>query len=190
MLNGAIFTRRALVLDFHPDQLYAGAIRSKMGDLESSIAFGFFEEGKMSLLKIAHVPPANVEPGATVLEAVQVMAEEGVGAVAVVENGAIKGIFTERDLMLRVVLRDRATHDTKMIDVMTSPVETATEETPAQEALTHMLDRHLRHLPIVKADGQLLGMLSIRNLLEHMVEGLSREIESMDQFLLNDGPGG
>ena len=144
----------------------------------------------MSLLKIAHVPPATVEPDASVLEAVQVMAEEGVGAVAVVENGAVKGIFTERDLMLRVVLRDRATHDTKMKDVMTSPVETATEETPAQEALSHMLDRHLRHIPIVRADGQLLGMLSIRNLLEHMVEGLSREIESMDQFLLNDGPGG
>jgi CBS domain-containing protein len=74
--------------------------------------------------------------------------------------------------------------------VMTSPVETATDETPAKEALSHMLERHLRHLPLVNGEGKLLGMLSIRNLLEHMVEGLSREIESMDQFLLNDGPGG
>jgi len=144
----------------------------------------------MSLLKIAHVPPATVEASTTVLEAVQIMAEEGVGAVAVVEHGTIKGIFTERDVMLRVVLRDRSTHQTRMSEVMTSPVEMATEETPAQEALTHMLERHLRHLPIVKADGQLLGMLSIRNLLEHMVEGLSREVESLDQYLLNDGPGG
>jgi CBS domain-containing protein len=144
----------------------------------------------MSLLKIAHVPPATVEPGTTVLEAVQVMAEEGVGAVAVVQNHAVVGIFTERDLMLRVVLRDRSTHGTKMSEVMTSPVETANDETTAQEALTHMLDRHLRHLPLVNAEGKLLGMLSVRNLLEHMVEGLSREIESMDQFLLNDGPGG
>lgn len=144
----------------------------------------------MSLLKIAHVPPATVEPGATVLEAVQVMAEEGVGAVAVVQNHAVVGIFTERDLMLRVVLRDRSTHGTKMSEVMTSPVETATDGTPAQEALSHMLERHLRHLPLVNAEGILQGMLSIRNLLEHMVEGLSREIESMDQFLLNDGPGG
>lgn len=144
----------------------------------------------MSLLKIAHVPPATVEPGATVLEAVQVMAEEGVGAVAVVQNHAVVGIFTERDLMLRVVLRDRSTHGTKMSEVMTSPVETATDETPAQEALSHMLERHLRHLPLVNGEGKLQGMLSIRNLLEHMVEGLSREIESMDQFLLNDGPGG
>jgi CBS domain-containing protein len=144
----------------------------------------------MSLLKIAHVPPATVEPGASVLEAVQVMAEEGVGAVAVVQNDKVVGIFTERDLMLRVVLRDRSTHGTKISDVMTSPVETATDETSAQEALSHMLERHLRHLPLVNTDGKLLGMLSVRNLLEHMVEGLSREIESMDQFLLNDGPGG
>src|ERR1700733_8071825 len=61
----------------------------------------------MSLLKIASVPPATVEPQASVLEAVETMAEHGVGAVAVVEKGELRGIFTERDLMLRVVLRGR-----------------------------------------------------------------------------------
>ena len=61
----------------------------------------------MSLLKIAHVPPATVGPSASVLEAVQVMAEEGVGAVAVVEGDQLRGIFTERDVMLRGVLRER-----------------------------------------------------------------------------------
>jgi CBS domain-containing protein len=144
----------------------------------------------MSLLKIAHVPPAHVEPGASVLHAVEVMAEEGVGAVAVVEEGQLRGIFTERDVMLRVVLRNRRPQDTQISEVMTSPVETVLEETSAEEALTHMLDRHLRHLPIVGEDGRLLGMLSIRNLLEHMVEDLSRELHSLDQYLLNDGPGG
>ncbi|MGD0693761.1 MAG: CBS domain-containing protein [Terriglobia bacterium] len=144
----------------------------------------------MSLLRIAHVPPATVEPSASALEAVQVMAEEGVGAVAVVENGSVKGIFTERDVMLRVVLRDRNPRSTKMTEVMTAPVETIHEDTAADEALKHMVERHLRHLPIVNKNGQLLGMLSIRNLLEHMVEGLTREVESLDQFLLNDGPGG
>lgn len=144
----------------------------------------------MSLLKIAHVPPASVEPDASVLQAVEVMAEEGVGGVAIVEGGRLRGIFTERDVMLRVVLKSRRPQDTKISEVMTSPVETATEETTAEEALTHMLDRHLRHLPIVGENGQLLGMLSIRNLLEHMVEDLSRELHSLDQYLLNDGPGG
>lgn len=144
----------------------------------------------MSLLKIAHVPSPAVEPGANVLHAVEVMAEEGVGAVAVAEGGELKGIFTERDVMLRVVLKSRRPQETKMSEVMTSPVETITEETTAEEALSHMLDRHLRHLPIVGADGKLLGMVSIRNLLEHMVEDLSHELHSLDQYLLNDGPGG
>ena len=147
----------------------------------------------MGLLRLAHVPPARVYVEQTVLEAVQVMAKEGVGAVAVIERGEkaeLCGVFTERDVMLHVVLKGRRPADTKVSEVMTSPVETVAEETSAEEALTHMLDRHLRHLPIVAEDDRLLGMLSIRNLLEHMVEGLARELHSLDQYLLNDGPGG
>ena len=144
----------------------------------------------MGLLKIAHVPPAAVETTATVLEAVQVMAEEGVGAVAVVENGQLRGIFTERDVMLRVVLRERRPRETRVGDVMTTPAETTSRDTPAEEALSFMLEHHIRHLPIVDDSGKLLGMLSIRNLLEHMVEDLQHELHSLDQYLLNDGPGG
>jgi CBS domain-containing protein len=147
------------------------------------------EEG-MGLLKIAHVPPAAVEIGATVLEAVQVMAEEGVGAVAVVEDGQLRGIFTERDVMLRVVLRERRPNETRVGEVMTAPAHTTSRNTPAEEALSYMLERHIRHLPIVDESGKLQGTLSIRNLLEHMVEDLQRELHSLDQYLLNDGPGG
>ena len=147
----------------------------------------------MSLLKIAHVPPAMVDAGDTVLHAVRVMAEERVGAVAVVDKtqkGDLQGIFTERDLMLRVVQEERDSRGTLVRDVMTSPVETASEKTTATEALALMLDRHLRHLPILGSAGQILGMLSTRNLLSNKVEDLERQLDSMDQFLLNDGPGG
>jgi CBS domain-containing protein len=147
----------------------------------------------MSLLKIAHVPPATVEPAASVFDAVSLMAREGVGAVAVAEKagkGELQGIFTERDVMLRVVQRGRNPRETQVQDVMTSPVETASEETTASEALALMLERHLRHLPILGSDGRLLGMLSIRNLLEHQLEDVKRELHSLDQYLLNDGPGG
>jgi CBS domain-containing protein len=144
----------------------------------------------MSLLKIASVPPAAVEPSATVLEAVEVMAEHGVGAVAVVDGGQLLGIFTERDVMLRVVLRHRQPKDTRVGDVMTSPAETISDEQPEKDALVHMIERHVRHLPIVSSTGQLKGMLSIRNLLEHRVDELARELHSLDQYLSNDGPGG
>ncbi len=144
----------------------------------------------MSLLKVAHVPPATVEPSANVLEAVQVMAEESVGAVAVIEQGKLRGIFTERDVMLRVVLRERKPRETKISEVMTAPVETISEDTTAEDALNFMLERHIRHLPVLSNSGQFAGMLSIRNLLEHMVEDLQREVHSLDQYLSNDGPGG
>jgi len=147
----------------------------------------------MSLLKIAHVPPAIADAGDTVLYAVSVMARERVGAVVVVDKtqkGEMQGIFTERDVMLRVVQQERNPRETLVRDVMTSPVETASEKTTAKEALIIMLDRHLRHLPILGSAGQILGMLSTRNLLSNKVEDLERQLDSMDQFLLNDGPGG
>jgi CBS domain-containing protein len=144
----------------------------------------------MGLLKIAQVPPPRVEWGASVLEAVEVMAERGVGAVGVVENSMLLGIFTERDVMLRVVLRGRDPKLTLVRDVMTAPAETVSEDTTEEAALVHMVERHVRHLPIVANDGKLQAMLSIRNLLEHRVDELARELHSLDQYLLNDGPGG
>ncbi|HUX09581.1 MAG TPA: CBS domain-containing protein [Terriglobia bacterium] len=147
----------------------------------------------MSLLKIAHVPPATVEAGQSVLEAVRVMAKEGVGAVAVLEKDEkteLCGVFTERDVMLRVVLQKLDPAHTKVREVMTSPVATISEELTAEEAFNLMVERHMRHLAIVSDDGVLLGMLSIRNLLEHLVEELRRELHSLDQYISNDGPGG
>jgi CBS domain-containing protein len=144
----------------------------------------------MSLLKIAHVPPPTVEPNATVLDAIRLMEREHVGAVAVVERGQLKGIFTERDVTLRVALRELKPSAMRVGEVMTSPPETAADDMSEAEALTHMVERHVRHLPIVAKDGRLLGMLSIRNVLEHQVDILSRELHSIGEYLANDGPGG
>ena len=144
----------------------------------------------MGLLKIAQVPPPVVAPGVSVLEAVEVMAEHGVGAVAVVEEGSLKGVFTERDVMLRVVLKQLEPKATKVGDVMTSPAQTIYDDTTEEDALVHMLERHVRHFPIVAKDGSLKAMLSIRNVLEHRVDELARELHSLDQYLSNDGPGG
>ena len=144
----------------------------------------------MGLLKIADVPPAEIDAGASVLDAVKIMSKSRVGAVAIMEKGELKGIFTERDLMLRVVRQERNPRETKVQEVMTSPVATTHDKTPAVEAMDLMLGHHLRHLPIVGESGQLLGMLSIRGLLQDRVEDLHRELNSIDQYLLNDGPGG
>jgi CBS domain-containing protein len=147
----------------------------------------------MKLLRIAHVPPAVVGTGATVIDAVEVMARDRVGAVAIIDvpgSGALKGIFSERDLMLRVVKMGRDPRSTIVRDVMTLDVKTATENTPAAEAMSLMLSLHLRHLPIIGNDRQVLGMLSIRDLLENKVDDLSRSLDSMEQYITNDSMGG
>jgi len=144
----------------------------------------------MSLQKIAHVPPPAVKADATVMDAVELMAEAGVGAVAVMEKDQLRGIFTERDVMLRVVLKNRNAARTHVSEVMNSPPPTVTDDLPMEEALNFLLEKHIRHLPIVDREGRLLAMLSLRNLLEHMVEHLEHELHSLDQYLANDGPGG
>ena len=144
----------------------------------------------MALLRIAHVPPPTVELDVTVLQAVDVMARGQVGAVAVVEHGVLRGIFTERDLMLRVVRERRDAAATAIRDVMTSDVKTLTDAATPDEAVGVMLDGHLRHLPILSGEGRLLGLLSIRALLEEKMHDLSLEVSSLEQYLANDGPGG
>ena len=84
----------------------------------------------MSLLKIASVPAATVSPQSAVTEAVQLMHDKRVGAVAVIDNDALVGIFTERDVMIRVVLAGKVSKTTTMSDVMTREVETALADMP------------------------------------------------------------
>jgi CBS domain-containing protein len=124
------------------------------------------------------------------MNAVDVMARDRVGAVAVVEEGVLQGIFTERDLMLRVVQLKRNPEATSVRDVMTSEVKTVTDTCTPDEAINVMLVGHLRHLPILGSDGRVLGLLSIRALLEAKFDDLSREVSSLEQYMSNDGPGG
>jgi CBS domain-containing protein len=147
----------------------------------------------MKLLRIAHVPPAAVGPEDSVIDAVHAMVRDRVGAVAVVAkpgNGALLGIFTERDLMLRVVQQGRSPLETKVRDVMTTEVKTSPEDAAASEAMSLMLSHHLRHLPIVGSEGQVLGILSIRDLLENKVDDLTQALDSMEQYITNDSMGG
>jgi CBS domain-containing protein len=128
---------------------------------------------------------------ATVADAIHKMLDHHVGAVAVVDSEfRVAGIFTERDVLRKMSLSRLDPAATSIRELMTTPVEMATRATGAGEALTIMLERHFRHLPVADDNGKLLGILSIRNLLEWRVDDLSRELESLEQYVSNDGPGG
>ena len=131
----------------------------------------------MALLDFCDQDPPSVVPESTVAEAIQRMLDARVGAITVVDaERVVAGIFTERDVMRRVASAGLDPARTPVSDVMTRPVELATEATTDNEALTVMLTRHYRHLPVVDAQGRLLGMASIRHVLCARVEQLMQEL--------------
>ncbi len=124
-------------------------------------------------------------------DAIHKMLDYHVGAVGVVDQeGRVAGIFTERDVLRKFSLTGRDPEATPVRELMTTPVEMATEQTGPGEAMATMIERHFRHLPVVDKNGKLLGMLSIRNLLEWRIDALTQELDSLEQYVSNDGPGG
>lgn len=139
----------------------------------------------MKLLDMCDKETASVWIDATVEQAIRTMIDRHVGAVAIVdESQRVAGIFTERDVLKRLALSDRDPEKTPVRDVMTTPVELATRTTTPGEALATMIERHYRHLPIVSDDGQLLGMLSIRNVLQARIETLTQQLDQARSVVL------
>jgi CBS domain-containing protein len=106
-----------------------------------------------------------IEPGWSVRTAAERMTERNIGAVAVVEAGTLAGVFSERDIMSRVVAKGLNPDSTEVSDVMTRELVVAAPSEDLHSAIQKMHSIGSRHLPVVD-DGQLVGMLSIRDLLE------------------------
>ncbi len=145
----------------------------------------------MSVLELCDADVAAIRVEASAADAIRMMLDRHVGAVGVVDTeGRVAGIFTERDVLRKLALTGRDPEKAPVRDLMTTPVELATLSTLPGEALEIMLERHFRHLPVVDNAGKLLGMLSIRNLLEQRIGDLRQELDSLEQYVTNDGPGG
>ncbi|HVT43996.1 MAG TPA: CBS domain-containing protein [Thermoanaerobaculia bacterium] len=142
------------------------------------------------LLRLSGRPPVVTTPDSSVLEAVEMMSGRRVGGVGVVTGDKLVGIFTERDLMERIVLASRDPGTTPIETVMTTPVTSVKAGDDPQDALHMMLRRHIRHLPVVDEAGRMLGMLSIRDLLQNQLEKAISEADALEAFLTADGPGG
>lgn len=114
-------------------------------------------------------PLFHVDPTETVRKAARTMSEKNVGCIAVIDDdGRLVGIFSERDVLTRIVAEGRNPDDTLVANVMTKEIIAADPSESVNDALTKMRERNFRHLPVVKA-GHLIGMISIRDLLQ--VEG-------------------
>lgn len=132
----------------------------------------------MSLLQWCDEGPATVSVLASVDDAIRTMMDKDVGACAVIdEHGVVAGMFTERDVLAKFALSGQSAKVTPVRELMSPMVEMATEETTPSEAMQVMLERHYRHMPIVDEQGKVLGILSIRNILEARVDDLLAELD-------------
>lgn len=143
----------------------------------------------MGLTRLSHHRP-EVTPEVRVIDAVTMMSEKVVGAIAVTVARKVVGIFTERDLMRRVVAAGRDPATTAISEVMTHPVETVQDATSVREAAAIMLSHHIRHLAIVDAAGDFLGLVAQRHLLYDLMTKLELKVDDLQNYLMIDGPGG
>jgi CBS domain-containing protein len=124
----------------------------------------------------------SVQRDATVRAAVRIMAAENVGIVAVLEDGRLAGVFSERDVVRRVLDRGLDPAVTPVEQVMTTDLVVAGADDDYQSAMRTMDAANIRHLPVI-ADGELLSMLSIRDLMRVDLETKGREIRELTEYL-------
>ena len=103
----------------------------------------------------------------SVREAGRYMVEHDVGSILIMEDGKLKGIFTERDALDIFVAARRSPDQTDLSDIMTTSPQTIAADASPEAALELMITGHFRHLPVVDGDGKVLGMLSQRDLIGH-----------------------
>lgn len=121
-------------------------------------------------------------PTATVMEVAQAMARARIGAIPIVEDDRIVGIFSERDLMTRVIVEGRDPSSTCVCDAMTREVVTAEPHDSRNECLEKMQRSGFRHLPVVD-EGRLMAMLSMRDLLSDEIAEQGEEIRVLRAYL-------
>lgn len=102
----------------------------------------------------------SIAPDATVYQALELMAEKNIGALLVMEEGRLVGVFSERDYARKCVLKGRNSRDTRVAELMSSPVIYVQPEQSAEHCLAIMTQRQIRHLPVVEGDA-VIGVVSI-----------------------------
>ncbi|KAB0650468.1 CBS domain-containing protein [Acinetobacter bohemicus] len=124
----------------------------------------------------------TISPESTVLEAISLMADKGIGALVVTQQEKVVGILSERDYMRKVTLMKRTSEETTVSEIMTAKVLTVTKSTTVENCLGLMTERHLRHLPVVEND-KLIGLISIGDLVKAVMEDQRKLIDQLQQYI-------
>ena len=129
----------------------------------------------------------SIGPDATVYEAVEMMADRGVGALPVIDwANNLVGILSERDYTRKIVLRDRSSRATKVREIMTAKVYHVSPTASIDECMMLMSEHHIRHLPVVD-DDRVVGMMSIGDVLKTIITEKQSLIEQLESYISGTG---
>jgi len=123
-----------------------------------------------------------IGPDIPVIEAVRLMAEKGIGAVLVIQDGRLAGILSERDYARKVVLQGRASSDTPVRDIMTADVVCVGLDDTAERCMQIVTDSRIRHLPVVDRDA-VLGVVSIGDLVKAVIEDQQHQLDQLQRYI-------
>ncbi|WP_109481657.1 CBS domain-containing protein [Paraburkholderia sp. C35] len=126
----------------------------------------------------------TIDASDSVYDAIKLMADKQIGALIVKENGAIAGIVTERDYARKVVLMDRSSKTTPVRDIMSSAVRFVRPDQTTEDCMALMTERRMRHLPVLEND-QLIGMVSIGDLVKAIIAEQQFTIQQLEQYIHN-----
>ncbi|HEX3435171.1 MAG TPA: CBS domain-containing protein [Pseudacidobacterium sp.] len=144
-----------------------------MAELSSTISI---------VLKNKPVDIWSIAPAASVYEAVEMMAEKQVGALPVVEQGRLVGIFSERDYARKIILKGRSSKDTPVSDIMTANPITITPQHTVADCMRIVTDKRIRHLPVVEG-GKLIGIVSIGDLVNWVISEQQETIKHLEAYI-------
>lgn len=130
----------------------------------------------------------SVAPDATVYEAIERMDEWHVGALLVMRGEELVGIVSERDYTRKVILRGRASNETRVEEIMSTGVITLRSDTSLGDCLRVVTERRIRHLPVVDAAGKVVGVLSIGDLVRAVVAQQAETINTLKLYIGSDYP--
>ena len=124
----------------------------------------------------------KIDASATVFEALEKIVERNVGSILVTDGGEVVGIMTERDYLRKIAVKGRTSRETKVSEIMTSPLVYVTPETTLEETMAIMTDRRIRHLPVVE-DDDVIGILSIGDVVKFQSREQSFQIQYLTEYI-------
>ena len=124
----------------------------------------------------------SVAPDATVFEAIQIMAEKGVGALLVMEWSRLVGVISERDYPRKIVLKDRSSRATMVRDIMTEKVIHVAPDTSIDECMMLMSDNRIRHLPVLEGE-RVVGVMSVKDVLHNIISEKQSLIQQLESYI-------